>query len=151
MGRRLGLALLLAVCAGWMGTGCAQLHQVQIGEVDAQAIERGRRFEIKISELGLDVEQAAEVASLALSGMRGSERLGEAGELVKLFQMGPKTGNPVFHVDYSDRLFELLQAECPRGRITGLTSVRESANYPVVSGEIVKVVGYCVEDEEVRG
>ena len=64
------------------------------------------------------------------------------GDIIAL-QTGPKTGKPVFTEKYSDKIIHELRTECPSGRITGLTMVRETAEYPVVSGEIVKVVGYC--------
>ena len=41
-------------------------------------------------------------------------------------------------------MIAMLKAECPSGKLTGLMSVRESRKYPVISGEIVKVTGYCV-------
>ena len=59
--------------------------------------------------------------------------------------MGPKTGNPVFDDTYSDALAEML-LKCPSGQISGLVSVRESAHYPIVSGEVIKLVGYCLMD-----
>jgi hypothetical protein len=64
--------------------------------------------------------------------------------LIGLFQMGPQTGNPVYSKDYARNLMQLIYEKCPSGKVTGLTSVRESRKYPVISGEIVKVTGFCL-------
>ena len=63
------------------------------------------------------------------------------GDIIALFQMGPKTGKP-FLTEISDKIITSCGPRVQR-RITGLTMVRETADYLVVSGEIVKVVGYC--------
>ena len=114
--------------------GCAVLHSTQLGEIDSQAVLEGERFEIYISELGVDMQELFD---------NDSEEEGSLGDLIALFQMGPKTGNPVFVEDYSDIMHTWLAQECPSGQITGLMALRESANYDVISGEIVRLVGYC--------
>ncbi|MBH25888.1 MAG: hypothetical protein CMH57_15885 [Myxococcales bacterium] len=139
MTRWLTLVAALAALAG-----CAQAHQVQLGEVDSRAVVEGRRFEILVSETGVNVQQAAEIGGALVSSQAGN--LSTLGDIIAMFQMGPATGNPVFREEYADAVLELIRAECPSGRITGLTSIRESASYPVVSGEVIKVVGYCVEE-----
>ena len=89
------------------------------------------------------MEAAETAAAIAeLSGKSG-DTFSTVGDIIALFQMGPKTGKPVFTPKYSDQIIHELRTTCPSGRITGLTMVRETADYPVVSGEIVKVVGYC--------
>ncbi len=128
------LALLLS--------GCMQLHHVQLGDVDAQAVQEGRRFEILLSETGVDIDEAVEVVKLAAPN---SQQADDLSSIIQSFQMGPKTGSPVYHEDYADKIFDLLRAECPSGKITGLSSIRETADYPVITGEIVKVTGYCME------
>lgn len=133
-------ALLLVLCLG----GCVRAHQVQLSDVDAQAVSRGQRFEVLISETGVNLEEAAEVAKIFV-GSR-SEEIDQAQDVVEMFQMGPRTGDPVYHEGYADALFEAIRAKCPHGQISGLLSVRETADYPVVSGEIVKVTGYCLEE-----
>ena len=127
-------------------TGCAVIHQGLFGDVDSQTVLEGRRFEILVSHTGVDIEQAAELAKLAGSAAGKGEEVGEAADLIKMFQMGPRTGNPVFDDTYTDKVMDLIKTECPSGRISGLMSIRESANYPVVSGEIVKLVGYCEKE-----
>lgn len=34
---------------------------------------------------------------------------------------------------------------CPSRQLTGIQVLREQADYPVVSGEIVRVLAYCIE------
>ncbi|MEL6181122.1 MAG: hypothetical protein AAFS10_19355, partial [Myxococcota bacterium] len=120
-----------------------QVHHVQVGEIDTRAVREGRRFEIMVSETGVNVAEAAQIAGAVVGSQ--AENLGTLAEIIEMFQMGPSTGDGVFREEYADAVFELLQAECPSGRITGLTSYRETADYPVVSGEVVRLVGYCVE------
>ena len=60
-----------------------------------------------------------------------------------MFQMGPRTGNPVYNATYARDLHQQLRRTCPRGHITGITAVREARKYPVISGEIVRIVATC--------
>lgn len=138
MSMRRGLLLLL------MSSGCAVMHSTQLGDIDADTVMSSKPFEIKLAAVGFDAQEAAETAAAIaeLSGKSG-DTFSTVGDIFALFQMGPKTGKPVFTPKYSDQIIHELRTTCPSGRITGLTMVRETANYPVVSGEIVKVVGYC--------
>ncbi len=121
---------------------CAVLHHVQVGELDNRG--KLRKFDVKVSETGVNLDEARDVAN-ALTRGRHSKALDDANAILSLFQMGPRTGNIVFNETYAENLVDLLYRECPSGRITGLTSIREMRKYPVISGEIVKVTGYCVE------
>ena len=138
MSMRRGLLLLL------MSSGCAVMHSTQLGDIDADTVMSSKPFEIKLAAVGFDAQEAAETAAAIaeLSGKSG-DTFSTVGDIIALFQMGPKTGKPVFTPKYSDQIIHELRTTCPSGRITGLTMVRETADYPVVSGEIVKVVGYC--------
>lgn len=131
--------MALALCSG-----CAVMHATQLGDIDADAVLSSEPFEIKLSTVGFDAQEAAETAAIIaeVSGKSG-DKLSTAGDIIALFQMGPKTGKPVFTEKYSDSLIHELRTRCPSGRITGLSMIRETAEYPAVSGEIVKVTGYC--------
>jgi hypothetical protein len=124
-------------------SSCAQLHHVQIGEIVSHPDFVQKPFDIKISETGINIQEAAEVSKVFLSQDRQKDADNIAGVL-GLFQMGPRTGNPVYVKDYARNLVQLLYEKCPSGKITGLMSVRETRKYPVVSGEVVKVTGYCL-------
>ena len=62
--------------------------------------------------------------------------------------MGPRTGARVFSDSYMDKITEEVYKKCPSGNITGLTSTRETARYPVITGEIAKITGYCIETKK---
>ena len=123
--------------------GCAALYHAQIGEIDNRSKYTMRKFDIKVSELGVSTREATEAAKM-IAG-RHKDQVEQVGEIVALFQMGPKTGKPVYNEHYARNVMSLVYDECPSGRITGLTSIREARNYPIISGEIIKVTGYCLE------
>lgn len=133
----------------WMAlslmTGCAVLHSVQLGEIDSSVVLEGRRFEIKVNELGFDVEQVLALAE-AMATRSGGSDSSVLADIYALSNMGPRTGLPVYNDEYSDGIIDGLRKECPSGQISGLMSIRESAEYPGISGEIVKLVGYCAKE-----
>ncbi|MGE0631894.1 MAG: hypothetical protein AB7O96_05775 [Pseudobdellovibrionaceae bacterium] len=128
-------SVLLLLC------GCAQLHHVQVGEIDARKGEL-KPFEIKVSETGVDLNDVKAMSRATMS-KEGSNSVKSVMETIQYFQMGPKTGAGVFSYAYANNLEKTLRKECPSGRVTGLLMIREARKYPVISGEIVKVKGYC--------
>lgn len=126
-------------------TGCAVLHSVQLGEIDSNVVLEGRRFEIKVNERGFDVEGMLAVAEAIATQPKDSESSVLA-DIYALSNMGPRTGLPIYNDEYSDGIIDRLRNECPSGQISGLMSIRESAEYAVISGEIVKIVGYCAKE-----
>lgn len=124
-------------------SGCAVLHHVQVGEFDNRA--PGRAFEIKVSETGVDLNEARQIQQSLFKDSREANAIGDAAAIIALFQMGPVTGNPVYTSKYAENILRAIREECPSGKITGLMSVRETRKYPVVSGEIVKVNGICLD------
>ena len=130
----------------FVSSGCAILHSVQLGEIDSEAVLTSRPFEIKVSEFGLSTQDIATIGQALAQQSGHSDEVAAAGGIIEMFQMGPKTGNPSFKDDYSDHIKTLLLKECPNGKITGLMAIRETAKYPVISGEIVRVSGYCLQD-----
>jgi hypothetical protein len=126
-----------------LATGCAWLHHAQVGEVDATSSMALRPFELKVSETGVSFDEAGKVMK-ALNGSKvGRKDIDDAMAIIQLFQQGPRTGNPVFTETYAQNIVHDLYKECPTGKITGLISIRETRKYPVISGEIVKIKGYC--------
>ncbi|MEO1171249.1 MAG: hypothetical protein AAFX94_04240, partial [Myxococcota bacterium] len=55
-----------------LGTGCAQLHNVQVGEMNVAA--RAERFEVKVDQTGFDLGEAAGAvaAGAAAAGSEGA-------------------------------------------------------------------------------
>lgn len=123
--------------------GCAQLHHVQVGDIYSPDGYVKKPFDIKVSESGVNIQEIGAISKNLLKSKAG-DNIGKAAGVVSLFQMGPRTGNPVFVKDYSKSVVQVIYEKCPSGNVTGLTSIRESRKYPVVSGEIVRITGYCL-------
>jgi len=122
--------------------GCAVMHHTQIGEVDSDLVLNGRKFDIKVSNVGISFQEAAEISKI-FANKEEKKKIQRFQDIVSLFQMGPTTGNPVLSDKYADVIVKRLKKECPSGKFSGLTLVRETAVYPVISGEIVKITGFC--------
>lgn len=133
--------IFITVIAGLLG--CAQLHHVQVGEIESSPRFVQKPFEIKISEMGLDLNQVNDIIQATGKG-KAQDDANNIASFIALFQMGPTTGKPVYVKDYAKNLIQLLYEKCPSGKVTGLLSVRESREYPAISGEIVKVTGFCL-------
>ena len=56
----------------------------------------------------------------------------------------------VFFDDYSDGIADRLWRQCPSGNISGLMAIRETNDYGPVSGEVVRLVGYCHQRKDRR-
>ena len=125
------------------GTACAHLHHYQLGDIDASE-GRLEPFTVRVDETGFDAQEALELAKQTSSSRAGSERVSDAQDVLALFQVGPSTGDATFRDDWADGVLAKIRARCPTGRMTGISVARESADYPVVSGEVVTIKGYCV-------
>ncbi len=115
-------------------SSCAVLHHAQLGSIDnaMNSNEISTPIDIKISETGVNGEEAALIA-----------QQNDIALLIALFQFGNRTGNPVYSEKYAEGLIQEIHRQCPHGKIVNLLSVRETRKYPVISGEIVKVIGEC--------
>lgn len=131
----IGLAVLLS--------GCAVLHHAQVGEIDNRSGYQREPFDIKLSELGVDFG-AATRAGGQLFGSRTGEQLERFNQVASLFRSGRATGNPVFVEDYARKLNEAILERCPSGWVTNVVALRETADYQVISGEIVRIKGTCL-------
>ncbi len=136
--------LYLSLCS------CASLYHVQVADIETT--DRGRVIDVKVSETAFDFKAVGQTG-LAIA-KNNAYRRGNTGAqdqiaglelILALTNYGPRTGLPVFTDRYSDYVLDELISKCPTGRITGITSVRESRNYPYISGEIVNIRGYCVD------
>lgn len=126
-------------------TSCAYVHHTQIGDIDNTKNYLKIPIEIKVSETGVNLQELSSIAQGTLRDKNLAEDFETITAIISLFQMGPKTGKPVWSGDeYADGLLYMLYEKCPQGRITNLMSVRETSSYPVVSGEIVKIRGMCL-------
>lgn len=135
------LFLIIAISA--FLNGCAILHQFQISSIDSETVMSGRKFEIIVSETGVNLQEATDTAKLFTRSQQTQGDMQKINDIISMFQMGPRTGNMVFNEKYADSIMRALQSECPSRKMSGITSIRETAKYPVVSGEIVRITGYC--------
>lgn len=143
------LSRLVLVLVGLLLSSCAILHHQQMGEVDSEVVRKGRKFTILVSEMGFNIGEAGGILKSSTNHAKTQRDIGQAQAIIEMFQMGPRTGNPVFTEKFADNVVDKILDQCRRGRISGLTSIRETAKYPVVSGEIVKITGYCYDKEGV--
>lgn len=125
-------------------SSCAVLHHVQVGEVNDDPKYALRPFELKVSEVGVDFKEAGDIAKSLTKSKQAKSDIGGVMGIIQLFQQGPRTGVPVFSETYAQNIVNDLYKECPSGQVTGLVSIREMRKYPVISGEIVKIKGYCM-------
>lgn len=130
--------LCIAILISFLLNGCAVLHHIQVGEVDGRTTYAMVPFEIMISETGISTQEIGQIAKATKSDA-GSD----IAEIVGLFQMGPRTGNPIYNPAYAEKLVYEIHQKCPSGQVTNLMSIRETRKYPVISGEIVKITGVC--------
>lgn len=128
-------------------SGCMTVHSVQLGDVDSTVVRGGERFEIKLSAIGFNTEEIAELVKIAASSPQAQKRVDSMEDTVAMFQQGPRTGDTVVDPRFSDRMRDELRKRCPSGRVSGLMTIRETADYPGLSGEIVKLIGYCGGDQ----
>lgn len=118
-------------------TSCARLHHITVSNVDARM--KGSPFEVYVSDMGVNIGET----SRAMSRASKDGTFKKIGDIVSMFQMGPRTGNPIYHVNEFMGIGEAIKSKCPSMKVTGLTSIREMRNYNFVSGEIVKITGFC--------
>lgn len=139
---------LLAVLCLAMNSGCAVLYRVQLSDVESGA--RGRPVNVKVSENTVDFGEVAQIAGRLgrSAASRGMQSVGSAADTYQmLFQFGPRTGAPVFNELYARDVPERLAAECKNGYLTNIMSLRESREYPVIKGQIVRVDALCVQPQ----
>lgn len=120
---------------------------MQIGDIESSSDYSSVPFEIKVSEFGIDLNDAKAVSQV-LMNKKDSQQANDALAFLQYFQMGPHTGAGVFSIAYVDHLEEKIRTKCPSGRITGVMSIRETAQYPVIKGEIVKIKGFCLKNKK---
>lgn len=123
-------------------SSCAIKHHVQLGDIERVPGKKLVPFNLLLSQTGVNIDEAAGI----ISGVtRDNGRAKDIAAIISLFQMGPRTGELVFNEKYADAVPKLITAKCPSAKVTGLTMVRETNKYPVVSGEIIKITGFCVK------
>lgn len=129
-------------------SGCAVLHHVQLSDIDNRPQYAMVPIEVKVSETGVDLGEAKNISQSVLASQRDRNNAGDIADIIRTFQMGPRTGAPVYSDKYAEKVIYQLHTQCPSGKITGVQSIRESREYPVIKGEIIKITGYCLREKE---
>jgi hypothetical protein len=128
----------------YFASSCAVLHHAQYGDIDNRHQYKAVPFDLKVSETGVNLEEAGQIGQAVSQTEKTSDLIGDIAAIISLFQMGPHTGNGVFKENYAEGLVNQVMDACPSGHITGLSAIREMRKYPVISGEIVKIRGFCL-------
>ena len=118
---------------------CARLDHIQIGNID-NTHKKTTPFSIKVSEQGYNLGEARSIARFLKASKEGEEVL----NIIAMFQMGPRTGNPVFVENYAENILDLIHKKCPSRKVKNLDVRREAVKYPVISGEIININGECI-------
>lgn len=132
----------------WLETQLGLYNKV--GEIRHKKDHVRMPFELKVSETGIDMKEVSNVAGALSNGNDLGSSTKKFAKMISMFQMGPRTGKPIYNERYADKLAKAIYQKCPSGDITGLVLIRETASYPVVSGEIVKIKGYCLQKKTKR-
>jgi hypothetical protein len=135
-------AQFLPILLGLLLCNCAVLHHVQLSDIDGSPEYVKVPIEVKVSEFGVSTQDIKSIANSTNS--RAGKDAGDIATLVEYFQMGPRTGAPVYTDKYAEKIIYELHTQCPSGKLSGLVSIRESREYPVIKGEIIKITGYCL-------
>jgi hypothetical protein len=131
-------------------SNCAIPHRYTIGDLDATNAPK-KHFKILVSERGYNFESGITVVQAGLLSANQSANMEAARDLefvkilITLSTMGPVTGRKTFNSNYANDLSDIIYQHCRSGKIINLQSIRESAVYPVVSGEIARIEGDCLE------
>jgi hypothetical protein len=130
---------------------CAYPRHMLIGDMDNTTAKK-KHFRIMVSERGYDFEQGLAIAQVGLLAANAESNAGNIRNIeyvklaIALSTMGPTTGRKLFNSAYTDQLADIIFQHCKSGNIVNLRSIRESlAQYPVVSGEVVRIEGDCLD------
>lgn len=136
--------LLILGCTTFVAS-CAYLHSVMLSDVESRR-SSAKKIDFKVSETTIDFQELARLGK-SLGEIKKAKDLVKVSEALDtytmLFQWGPRTGAPVFNAYYARAIPEMLQAKCPGGHLSDIVSIRESREYPVVKGEIIRVQALC--------
>ncbi|WP_413290045.1 hypothetical protein [Bdellovibrio sp. HCB337] len=137
----------LIVLSTLLLSGCAVLHHVQLSDIDNRSQFVMVPIEVKVSETGVDIGDAKAIAQGVMTSKANQDAAGDIATFIQMMQMGPRTGAPVYSDKYAEKMIYQLHTQCPSGKITGVQSIRESREYPVIKGEIIKITGFCLREK----
>lgn len=141
------IGLLAALALG----SCAVMHRSAVGERLADEGDDVRPVFVNASEYGVNTKQLAGTGSRIARSTKGKGGNSVADFIEFLTwatSQSPRTGNPTKDDLWADDITGELRRRCPNGTITGIQTTRESAEYPYVSGEIVRVRAQCIRTKK---
>lgn len=135
---RVFLTSIVLMCAS-----CARLDHVQISDID-QSQGPLKAISVKVSNVGFDAAATTAIAADLASSESARDNLGDLAAIMAMFNMGPRTGNPVYNDRYAEGLLQQLKQQCESGKITAIRNIREAKSYGTISGEIVRIDADCI-------
>ena len=90
----------------WRDIGRRPARHAAHGDIDDRRGYERIPFEVKVSETGINVDEAAQIGGAIIGKQKESEELAN---IIALFQMGPRTGNPVYNERYAEDILERLR------------------------------------------
>ena len=140
------MSKILKILILFTSFGCAFVHRHQVQNIDSRILGEGaEKFEFMMSETGVELAEGVKLASLFAKDSATRNAGDKFAGIIALLQMGPRTGNPIYSLEFTKGMTKKIFKTCPGGEISSLTFLREMNKYPVVSGEIIKVTGYCLK------
>ena len=128
--------------------GCTRVHHVQIGAIDNTVA--GVPINVVITDIGVDAAKIARRVEqvVQINKKRKKRKKSTVSDVISLFQVGPKTGAPVYNEHWGEHLLKELHLKCPSGRLKNVHSRRLSTDYgdTGVTKEIVVVDAICIRD-----
>jgi hypothetical protein len=125
-------------------SGCAALFKVQLADIESP--RDGKAVNVLVSENTVDFQQVG-MAVRSIGQMSKSKAAQNAGsnlsDIASAFQFGPRTGVPVFNDSYANMVAGQLNELCKGGHLGNIVSTRESRNYPIISGQIIRLDATC--------
>jgi hypothetical protein len=142
--RRCVTLMVLTLCSAAMA-GCVVLHRSSVGE---RLAHEGTSYPVDVAADQNSVNVRA-VANLTAgvarnTGAAGGDTAAGIIELVGfLTSWSPETGYATDTDTWADTIPSMLKEQCGGGVVTGIQLLRETADYALVGGEVVRVRAIC--------
>ena len=118
---------------------------MQIGAIDNTVA--GVPINVVITDIGVDAAKVARRMEQIVQ-FNKKKKNNTVSNAISMFQVGPKTGAPVYDEHWGEHLLKELHLKCPSGRLKNVHSRRLSTDYgdTGVTKEIVVVDAICLRD-----
>ena len=126
--------------------GCVRVHHIQVASFDSTA--QGFPVEVVIDSLGVDVAKIAKnIEKVNQLISRKKKPNNNVSNTIAMFQLGPKTGAPIYDKTWGEQLLNQLLEKCPSARLENIYTQRLSTDYgdAGVTREVNVVKATCLE------